>query len=179
MANKKPSYANMTDEQVEKHRQRARERYHRLTPKQKRANLDRMNQLRKKGERGKKKREYNRIWTKKQREPLKLECFNYKGGKCLDCGLVDHPALFDFHHRDPSQKDFGISQVISRPHSSSEILLALLKPELDKCDLLCCLCHRRRHLSPMKRTPDANARGSFSEQDQQQQQRVETTEKRR
>jgi len=73
---------------------------------------------------------------------VKVEAVQYKGGKCHDCGLVDHPFVYDFHHDDPSLKEFGIGAKMKK----SCILTEEIKLELDKCVLLCVLCHRKRHL---------------------------------
>lgn len=74
----------------------------------------------------------------------KLKCIKYKGGVCIDCGinLVDSPWIAHFHHRNPSEKEFGITAVIS-----SALSLFKIADELDKCDLLCGNCHARRHFS--------------------------------
>ena len=61
------------------------------------------------------------------------------GGKCADCGLKDDPSVFDFHHLDPSKKEIAFG---SRGGKSFDTL----KPELDKCILLCANCHRKRHI---------------------------------
>ena len=42
-----------------------------------------------------------------------------------------------FHHLDPTQKDFGISGTTKS--------FEKLKPELDKCVLLCANCHGEVH----------------------------------
>ena len=63
-----------------------------------------------------------------------------RGGKCEECGFKGHPAIFDFHHRDPTQKDYGISEFRCHP-------LSKLRKEVEKCDLLCANCHRLKHLS--------------------------------
>ncbi len=60
----------------------------------------------------------------------------YLGGECLVCGLIDDPEVYDFHHRDPTQKDFKVSSATN---------FEKCKTELQKCDLLCCLCHRKLH----------------------------------
>jgi hypothetical protein len=73
---------------------------------------------------------------------VKMEAVAYKGGKCRDCGLVDHPFLYDFHHEDPSVKEFGIGLEMKKLSRLTDAV----KRELDKCVLLCVLCHRRRHL---------------------------------
>lgn len=78
--------------------------------------------------------EQNRL-SKRRR---KLEAIEYKGGRCEKCSGVFHPAAFEFHHRDPSQKDRDPSKMTSL---SKKRLFA----ELDKCDLLCANCHRIAH----------------------------------
>lgn len=79
-------------------------------------------------------------YTSERATNYKKAAFDYKGGKCFDCGLVDNPSLYDFHHIDPLGKDFEIGQ------RKSKILNEEVKKELDKCVLLCALCHRRRHV---------------------------------
>ena len=59
------------------------------------------------------------------------------GGRCVDCGYETVPAALEFHHRDPSTKEFGVGNW----HGSRERLLR----EANKCDLLCANCHRLRH----------------------------------
>lgn len=44
------------------------------------------------------------------RQQQKLDAIEYKGGKCEHCGYTGCPAVFEFHHVDPSQKDFQIGQ---------------------------------------------------------------------
>ena len=78
--------------------------------------------------------------TVQQLRDKKKKAVEYLGGKCLDCGLVDLPIVYDFHHRNPKEKDFQISRF--RNFTWNKI-----KTELDKCDLLCSNCHRKRHFS--------------------------------
>jgi len=73
-----------------------------------------------------------------RREARKRQAVAHLGGKCLDCGLVDIPDVYDFHHLDPSTKDGAISNLINR--SWARIVV-----ELEKCVLLCAVCHRKRH----------------------------------
>ena len=77
--------------------------------------------------------------VQRRRDKLKLMAIEYKGGKCLKCGYDKCPAALDFHHRDESQKEFGISKG-GNTHGWEK-----MKPELDKCDLLCSNCHREEH----------------------------------
>ena len=71
---------------------------------------------------------------------FKLECIVYKGGVCVDCGNMPHPAAMAFHHLDPKQKDVEVSKM--RDKSLFEAVAA----ELDKCVLLCLNCHAIRHV---------------------------------
>jgi len=52
------------------------------------------------------------------------------GESCVDC--------LDFHHLDPMQKDFTVSQ---RQNGS----LTLLKEEVQKCIVVCRNCHAKIH----------------------------------
>jgi hypothetical protein len=57
--------------------------------------------------------------------------------KCERCGF-NHPAALDFHHKDPTQKSFGIS---ANKHIGEEKILK----EIEKCEVLCSNCHRIEH----------------------------------
>lgn len=62
------------------------------------------------------------------------------GNKCVDChGIFPH-YVYDFHHLDPTQKDFKLSIAYRREWE-------IVKKELEKCVLLCANCHRIRHRS--------------------------------
>ena len=76
--------------------------------------------------------------TKIRRVRVKNAAITYLGGKCIRCGWDKHPAGLEFHHRDPNQKDFTIGMVANKSWD-------VIKPELDKCDLLCSCCHRIEH----------------------------------
>lgn len=63
------------------------------------------------------------------------------GGKCEHCGIElndSNYAIFDFHHTDPSVKEYVWSKL--RLLSDSKI-----REELSKCILLCSNCHRLVH----------------------------------
>jgi hypothetical protein len=57
--------------------------------------------------------------------------------KCVICGEVETCCL-DFHHKDPSEKDFTIS---TSHHRSQKVLLE----EIAKCICVCSNCHRKIH----------------------------------
>lgn len=79
----------------------------------------------------------NQITYQKQLD-RKAECVKYKGGKCFVCGYNKYIGSLDFHHLNPSQKEFNISNLRSYKFSN-------IKNELDKCVLLCKNCHAEVH----------------------------------
>ena len=44
---------------------------------------------------------------------LKIQCVEYKGGKCEICGYNKCIDALEFHHLDPSQKNFLLSKIKS------------------------------------------------------------------
>lgn len=60
--------------------------------------------------------------------------------KCEKCGYDKCPEALDFHHKDPSQKDERISQMISNKGNISSVY-----DEIQKCVCLCANCHREFH----------------------------------
>lgn len=73
-----------------------------------------------------------------RRQKIKRQAVEYLGGKCQRCGLkTDRVVAYDFHHKDPNEKDFMISKQAKSFKS--------IKGELDKCELLCAICHRFEH----------------------------------
>jgi hypothetical protein len=79
------------------------------------------------------------LQTVERQRKLKEKAIDYLGGKCNKCSYDKCPAALDFHHLDPTEKDFTISQV-SRTAWNEKI-----QKELDKCVLLCANCHRETH----------------------------------
>ncbi len=59
--------------------------------------------------------------------------------KCELCG-EDNPIVLDFHHLDPSEKDFTLSDAVRLSKSKKKIL-----NEISKCMVLCANCHRIIH----------------------------------
>jgi len=78
--------------------------------------------------------------VRKRRKKIRVMAVAYKGGKCERCGYDRVVEVLEFHHRDPSQKDFGISE---RGYTRS---WERVRSELDKCVLLCANCHRELHV---------------------------------
>lgn len=79
------------------------------------------------------KKELEKSYYKRTKEKL----IEYKGGKCQVCGYNKCASALEFHHLDPSQKDFTISGGTKSFEN--------LKPEVDKCILVCANCHREIH----------------------------------
>lgn len=76
--------------------------------------------------------------VKDSRARLKEKLVEYKGGKCEKCGYNKCITALEFHHLDPSEKDFGIGNY-------SILSFEKLKREVDKCILVCANCHREIH----------------------------------
>jgi Fe-S cluster biogenesis protein NfuA len=78
-------------------------------------------------------------YQKKKRKALKAALITARGGRCEGCGYNAATAALEFHHRDPSSKEFQIS--------NSSVSRVRLWAEAAKCDLLCANCHRLRHIT--------------------------------
>lgn len=76
--------------------------------------------------------------TLERQRNVKQQALEYKGGKCSICGYNKCQAALQFHHIDPIQKDFSIS-------GHKCMSFNTIKPELDKCILVCSNCHAEIH----------------------------------
>ena len=66
---------------------------------------------------------------------------NWDKDFCQKCNEGDLDiSCYDFHHVDPSKKEFNLSGL-----NSAKINWNKVKEELDKCLLLCSNCHRTEH----------------------------------
>lgn len=79
----------------------------------------------------------DKIAYEKQLE-RKRKAVEYKGGRCCVCGYNRYIGALDFHHIDPSVKEFNISHL--RSYSWGNV-----KSEVDKCVLVCKNCHSEIH----------------------------------
>jgi hypothetical protein len=70
---------------------------------------------------------------------MKERAVKYLGGCCQGCGYSAYVGALDFHHKDPTEKDFGISEG-GIPRNWN-----LVQRELDKCVLVCKCCHAEIH----------------------------------
>ena len=86
------------------------------------------------------KRCFNDLCTSRQRE-MKKKAVQYMGGKCQneECGYSRYYGALEFHHKDPTKKDPKIRFGCTRVNWERLII------ELDKCVMLCAVCHREEH----------------------------------
>lgn len=73
-----------------------------------------------------------------RQQKLKRLAVAYKGGKCQNCGYDRYIGSLEFHHMDPEAKDFDVANCKLTSFNR-------VRPELDKCVLLCANCHREEH----------------------------------
>ncbi len=78
----------------------------------------------------------NKLWRDKRSE--KKAWIDSHKLACVRCG-EDHPSCLEFDHRIPAEKDFPISTAYC------SLSLERIKAEIQKCDVLCSNCHRKRH----------------------------------
>lgn len=100
------------------------------------------------------KTQYKREWNHRNRKSRyeykakhlvakKLELILSKGNKCEDCGYEcdgTNGRAFDFHHRNPVEKELSLNA-----NTLNKVSMRTIKKELLKCVLLCARCHRLRH----------------------------------
>ena len=68
----------------------------------------------------------------------KKDMIEFLGGKCSKCGYSKFYGALEFHHRNPSEKEFDWKK--TRLLSKDKMIA-----EVKKCDLLCANCHREVH----------------------------------
>ena len=80
-----------------------------------------------------------RIFTDTARAELRQELLRYlESHACVDCGESD-PVVLEFDHRDARTKSFSVGSVMQRGYSWASVV-----KEIEKCDVRCANCHRRR-----------------------------------
>ena len=79
------------------------------------------------------------LTMKALRRAMKKQAVKELGGKCEICGYNKCIDALVFHHKDPSEKDFGLAQN-GIMHDWKEYLA-----EAKKCMLLCANCHAEEH----------------------------------
>jgi transposase len=89
-----------------------------------------------------------------RRQVIKRKLVDEAGGKCLICGYDGCQQALEFHHLDPSSKEFDLGRKgVTRS-------LAKSRAEARKCVLLCANCHREVEAGiaavPLNFIPDAD-----------------------
>lgn len=84
------------------------------------------------------KRAKNQAVQNKRRILNKLKLIYTFGSKCSICGYNKNISALEFHHSDPTEKEFDLSKNIDCSYEK------LLK-EVEKCILICANCHRELH----------------------------------
>ena len=79
----------------------------------------------------------NAEWRAAEKKDKKAFLRRIKSGPCDDCGMEFDPVAMDLHHT-RGKKLFELCRITT--YGWAKIL-----DELDKCDLLCAVCHRLRH----------------------------------
>lgn len=75
-------------------------------------------------------------WHKKTKFDTKKWAIEYKGGKCVICGISNLPEVcYQFHHKNRNEKIDNPGHLMRQKPSIK------LKNELDKCVLVCANCH--------------------------------------
>lgn len=83
--------------------------------------------------------EYLKKAVADRRRKLREMAIEYGGGQCQLCGYSKCKRALSFHHKDPKQKDFGLSaNGLTRSWEKTQ-------KELDKCILVCANCHMELH----------------------------------
>lgn len=97
-----------------------------------------------------KSKEHSRKYYEKNKEKVKaLSAATRAGGKekwdlykgslhCARCS-ENHIACMDFHHIDPSEKEYEVSKLVSNG------MYTKAYKEIKKCIVLCANCHRKHH----------------------------------
>lgn len=78
------------------------------------------------------------------RQLIKQWALEYKGNKCECCGYDKTSWALELHHKDPTKKDFNISD------RDIHLDWPAIKEELDKSILVCANCHREIHAGVRK-----------------------------
>ena len=85
-------------------------------------------------------------YSMSRQKNVKKQAVEYKGNKCQICLYDKCINALEFHHRDPSEKEFTIAELKNSSFNK-------LKNELDKCLLVCSNCHREIHAGITKLPP--------------------------
>lgn len=86
----------------------------------------------------KEEKELSALMVSKRRREKKIQFLKEIGSECSLCGYSDCPAAIDFHHVDPLEKDFTLSDFVGKGEEN-------IRRELEKCEVVCANCHGEIH----------------------------------
>ena len=88
--------------------------------------------------------------VKLAREARKAEYIRArKDVPCMDCGQRFPHYCMDYHHRDEETKDERLkTSRVGMVERMKTWKHERIDAEIDKCDILCACCHRKRHFEP-------------------------------
>ena len=76
---------------------------------------------------------------KRHRQRIRAQLFEFLSTKsCMDCGEKD-PIVLEFDHKNPEDKFKIVGRMLSGHYSWNSVLA-----EIEKCDVRCANCHRRK-----------------------------------
>lgn len=96
-------------------------------------------------------RKYQREWHQRKKKSRLIKIYARKEElwkfytqlkehlSCSQCG-ESHPATLQFHHLEPHEKDFNLSNAVRQGYS-----IETIKKEIAKCIVLCANCHAKEH----------------------------------
>lgn len=87
-----------------------------------------------------------KCWRRRQTERPRVKALidaYLREHPCVDCGCSDITVL-EFDHRDSAEKDLAVGE-LARYHAWPRVL-----HEIEKCDVRCANCHRRRTAQQMR-----------------------------
>ena len=70
---------------------------------------------------------------------------------CACCGEFHPPKCMDYHHIDDATKSFSISSI--RLQKAGSISMERILEEINKCLLVCAVCHRKIHAGLIELLP--------------------------
>ena len=83
----------------------------------------------------------------------KLQLIEFNGGRCRICGYSRNSSALEFHHVDPTQKEFALDLRSLSNRKWSNVL-----NEAEKCILVCSNCHKETHNPDFELRPAKKSR---------------------
>lgn len=95
---------------------------------------------------------YHRDYNNRRYSRVRERLVSMLGGQCVKCGSTEN---LQFDHVDPSTKSFNVSEGWARKWF-------LVVEEINKCQLLCFSCHRKKTLKDCNQQDARKSHGTLS-----------------